>query len=130
MLDIERSVEIVNKLAEAIPEFVAHRLEGEEFNKKNIRGEIVDEMDGEKVVKSAGQIINEWHAEFDKAGEKIGELKGEEPAEVEFEDAMFNTFFQFCNNKKWGAKSWFIEVPDYLAFLKDLNTANAQPKDR
>lgn len=130
MMDIERSVLIVDKLAEVIPDFVSHRSEGEDFNKKVIRDEVKDEMDGDKVVKTAGQIINDWHTEFDKRGEQIGELKGSEIVKVEFEDAVFNTFFQFCNNRKWGAKTWFNAVPDYLEFLQDLNKANQQPKSR
>ncbi|MCX6724241.1 MAG: hypothetical protein NT155_03680 [Candidatus Staskawiczbacteria bacterium] len=130
MMDIERSVEIVNKLAEAIPEFVEHKKAGEDFNKKIIRDEIKDETEGDKVIKTAGQQIQEWHEAYDKKTDQLGDKQGNEVAEVEFDDAVFNTFFQFCNNKKWGAKTWFNAVPDYLGFLQDLNKANQQPKDR
>ena len=129
MLDIERSVVIVNKLALSIPEFVEHRKEGEDFNKKVIRDEIKDKVEGDKVI-TAGEQINEWHNQYDKKTERIGEEQGNIIVETDFEDAEFNTFFQFCNNRKWGAKTWFNDVVDYLAFLKDLNAANQQPKDR
>jgi len=130
MLDIERSVVIVNKLAEAIPEFVSHRKVGEDFNKKVIRNEIKDETKDGEVVKTIGQQIEEWHLTYDKKTDEIAEMQGNEIVEVEFEDAEFNTFFQFCNNRKWGSKTWFNVVTDYLEFLKDLNISNQQPKTK
>ena len=129
MGDIERSVEIVKKLSESIPAFVEHRNAGEDFNKKVIKNEIQDIVEGEKTI-TAGEQIEAWHKEFDKKGELIGANEGNEVVDVEFEDPVFNTFFQFCHNKKWGARMWFSEVPDYLSFLADLNQANAMPKSK
>ena len=81
-------------------------------------------------VKTGEEIIDDWTKAHDKMAEKIAQEKGDLIAEIEFEDALFNTFFQFCGNKKWGAKNWFQDVPLYLEFLQDLNKANQQPKDR
>lgn len=120
--DMEKMVAIVDKIAIALPLFKEHFEYGDELKAKIMSGQIKSNgEDGDK------NNIQKLYADFDTKTNDLIETHGKEIAEVEFEDAEFNSLFQF--NSKWG-KTWFAKVPEYIDFLKDLNETNKQPKDK
>lgn len=118
--DMEKSVKICQKMELAVPEFAKHIKDGQEFHSKVKAGEIKSNgEDGKK-----NNIIQAYE-EYDKSSEKLARDVGEKIVEIEFEDAEFNSFFQFVS--KWG-KTWFSKTEEYLNFLNDMNETNKQPK--
>ena len=115
MNEMEKMPDLLDLFEGAISEFVEIIKVGEEMNNKIISGEVT----GDDVMRSR----KEW-------GEKSRKIEAKEKGKeiiVEFENEEFNTFFQ--QFERWG-KNWFNDLREYLAFRKDLNYTNAQPKEK
>ena len=113
--EMEKTTDILAVLKESISEFVKILEEGEKLNADIITTKL-----------TTGEI-NEKKADFQKRATLLEEEIGEQEVSIEFEDEIFNTFFQQI--ERWG-KFWFIKLEPYLAFRKDLNTTNMQPKGK
>ena len=119
--EMEKTSEIFTALEEVIPDFVKLIMEGEELRKELSKTGDLPESE----IKKANE---EWQVKNKKWQQETNLLEvktGDEILEIEFENDQFNTFFQQC--ERWG-KNWFGNIKEYLAFRKDLNDTNAQPK--
>jgi hypothetical protein len=111
--EMEKTVDVIDTLAECVPDFVA-LLKDESELLMSKRGVVSQEEYG-KMATALNAQISEL------------ELKtGKNDLKCEFEDAVFNSFFQLF--EKHG-KNWFTTLTDYLAFRKEMNETNQQPKD-
>lgn len=119
--EMEQTSEIFTVLEEAIPEFVELIMEGETLRKELSKTGDLPEAETKKA-------NEDWQVKNKKWQQKTNALEtktGDEIISVEFENEQFNTFFQQC--ERWG-KNWFGNIKEYLAFRKDLNDTNSQPK--
>lgn len=121
--EMERTSEIFTILEDAIPDFVKLIMEGEELRKELAKtGELPE--DEIKKANEEWQIKNKkWQNTTNALEQKTGDLV----ISVDFENEEFNTFFQQC--ERWG-KNWFGNIKEYLAFRKDMNATNGQPKEK
>jgi len=113
--EMDRTVEILNGLEHTIPEFVKIFRDGEQLNIETQSGKIDPKKVGER------------RATYQKESGEIESKEGKVEVEIEFEDSVFNTFFQ--QTERW-AKNWFMKLEPYLEFRKDINKTNAQPKGK
>jgi len=111
--EMEKTGTILETFEEAIPEFVGMIKEGETLNKDIQTGKIKPE-----------EIAKE-KTEYGKKSNMTEGKMGDQEVSVEFENDEFNTFFQ--QFERWG-KDWFAKLDAFLAFRKDINVANKQPK--
>jgi len=115
MGEMEKTSTAIDTFKGAIPGLVEILLEGDRMNMDIQTGKI------------KGEEIMAKRAEFQKKANSLEDSTGKEEVEVSLEDDIFNTFFQ--QFEKWG-KNWFQTVETILAFRKDLNLANQQPKKK
>jgi len=111
--EMEKTGTILETFEEAIPEFVEMIKEGETLNKDIQTGKIKPEEIAEK------------KTEYGKKSNMTEGKMGDQEVSIEFENDEFNTFFQ--QFERWG-KDWFAKLDAFLAFRKDINNANKQPK--
>ena len=111
--EMEKTGTILETFEEAIPEFVEMIKEGETLNKDIQTGKIKPE-----------EIAKE-KTEYGKKSNMTEGKMGDQEVSIEFENDEFNTFFQ--QFERWG-KDWFAKLDAFLAFRKDINNANKQPK--
>ena len=111
--EMEKTGTILETFEEAIPEFVGMIKEGETLNKDIQTGKIKPE-----------EIAKE-KTEYGKKSNMTEGKMGDQEVSIEFENDEFNTFFQ--QFERWG-KDWFAKLDAFLAFRKDINVANKQPK--
>jgi len=113
--ELESTTAILDKLKEAIPEFVNSVLEGEKMNDKIILGRVNDEE------------VKKIRADYFNESNKLELEKGKEEVTVEFENEEFNTFFQ--QFERWG-RFWFMKLEAFLEFRKEMCATNSQPKEK
>lgn len=107
--EMEKTSEVFDVLEAAVPTFVEAIMEGDELRKELAKNE-------------AWQVKNKiWQAKTNALEQK----EGEEIISIDFENEVFNTFFQ--QFERWG-KEWFGNIKEFLEFRKQLNITNAQPK--
>jgi len=113
--EMEATANILELFRESIPEYVALLKEGEQMTTDLQSGE----MPTEEMLKARN--------EFSKKAIQQEKKNGEEMIEISFENSDFGTFFQ--QFERWG-KNWFAKLEVYLAFRKDMNETNKQPKGK
>jgi Skp family chaperone for outer membrane proteins len=112
--EMERMMAILETLEDNIPEF-AKLLKGETKDLQTKREKFTDEEYAKKV------------SDLNKRISDVESKEGEKVISVEFEDADFNTFYQFFEKS---GKNWFATVQEYLTYRRDLNDTNQQPKQK
>lgn len=112
--DMEKSLVILEAIKPSIEVFIESTKKSEELNLKIATGAL------------SGDDAKKAQQSFITIAKKLESTEGEKKVSIEFENDEFNTFFQFF--EKWG-KNWFNTVGDYLAFRRDLNDTNQQPKE-
>jgi hypothetical protein len=113
--EIEKVSDILDLFRDSISDFVKLIEEGEQLQ-KDIQSK---RFTTEQITKKRGDFQTKSNILEDKKGKAL--------IEVEFEDAVFNTFFQLF--EKWG-KNWFREIGSFIAFRKELNATNQQAKGK
>ena len=113
--EMEKTADILDTLKEPIPEFVEMLEEGEILNKDI------------QAARLAAEEIIAKKKDFQTRSNLLEGEKGEEEITLEFENDVFNTFFQ--QFERWG-RVWFFKLEPYLAFRKDMTTTNSQPKGK
>ena len=111
--EMEKTADILNSFKEVISDFTEVLIEGEKLNTDIQTGKLTPEE------------MNEKRMDFQKKSNLLEQQKGNEEISIEFENEVFNTFFQ--QFERWG-KEWFYKLEPYLAFRKDMNVTNSQPK--
>jgi len=119
--EMEKTSEVFEVLEAAVPTFVEAIMEGDELRKELAK--TGDLPEGKiKEANEAWQVKNKsWQARTNALEQK----EGEEVISIDFENEVFNTFFQ--QFERWG-KEWFGNIKEFLEFRKQLNITNAQPK--
>ncbi len=112
--EMESTANILENLKEGAGEFVALMEEGEKMNNDIASGKL-----------SGPEAIMGARVDFTKKSTSLEDKTGEEIVDIQFEDNDFNTFFQ--QFERWG-KNWFGKLDTFLAFRKDMNVTNGQPK--
>jgi len=113
--EIEKVSDILDLFRDSISDFVKLIEEGEQLQ-KDIQSK---RFTTEQITKKRGDFQTKSNILEDKKGKAL--------IEVEFEDAVFNTFFQLF--EKWG-KNWFQEIGSFIAFRKEMNATNQQTKGK
>ena len=113
--EIEKVSDILDLFRDSISDFVKLIEEGEQLH-KDIQSK---KFKTEQIVEKRGK--------FQAKSNALEDRKGKELVEIEFEDAVFNTFFQLF--EKWG-KNWFQEIGSFIAFRKEMNATNQQTKGK
>ncbi len=125
--EMEKTSEVFEVSEAAIPNFVEAIMEGEELRKELAKTGDLPEAKL-KEANEAWQIKNKiWQAKTNALEQK----EGEEIIAVEFENEVFNTFFQQFERWAKGDErnpGWFANLKEFLTFRKELNATNAQPK--
>ena len=111
--EMEKTADLLDTLKESIPEFSKVLEEGEKLNTDIQAGKLKPDE------------LMEKKTDFQKRSNSLEQEKGEQEISIEFETDAFNTLFQ--QFERWG-REWFFKLEPYLAFRKDLNTTNQQPK--
>ncbi|NCO11884.1 hypothetical protein GW924_04795, partial [Candidatus Pacearchaeota archaeon] len=112
--EIESASKVLDKLEEAVPEFVKIIEEGEVIG---------NEMMGRKMTPE----LQKRRGEYLKKTNEIENKHGKEIVKIELEDEDFNAFFQQC--ERW-SKNWFGRINGFLDFRKELTKANSEPKKK
>ena len=113
--EMKKVADILDSFKEVIPDFAEVLIEGEQLNTDIQSGK----LDPEKIA--------EGKTEFQKKSNLLEQQKGNEEVTIEFENDVFNTFFQ--QFERWG-KEWFFKLEPYLEFRKDMNVTNQQSKKK
>ena len=107
--EMEKTADLIGILKKAIPDFAAMIEKGEKIG-SDFRARRISEKDIVGVRKAFRVESNDFE-----------EAHGKEVISIEFETAIFDTFFaQF---ERWG-KNWFLKLNDYLAFRGYMKEAN------
>ena len=112
--EIESASNVLDKLKEAIPEFVKIIEEGEAIGNEMMRGKMTPELQKKR-------------EEYLKKTSEIESKEGKKVVKIELEDEDFKNFFQQC--ERW-SKNWFNRINGLMDFRKELNKANSAPKKK
>ena len=112
--EIESASNVLDKLKEAIPEFVKIIEEGEAIGNEMMRGKMTPELQKKR-------------EEYLKKTSEIESKEGKKVVKIELEDEDFKNFFQQC--ERW-SKNWFNRIDGLMDFRKELNKANSAPKKK
>ena len=108
--EMEKTITVLETLKGGISEFVDLINESEQIGKDIRAGKIKDPAKAQQ--------------DFLVKSEKIESEKRSEVIEIEFEDEIFNTFFQLFD--RWG-KNWFNKIEEFLSCRRDINDTNSKP---
>ena len=114
MGEIESASKVIEKLKEAIPEFVKIIEEGEAIGNQMMMGKMTPELQKRR-------------EEYLKKTNEIESKNGKEIVKIELENEDFKNFFQQC--ERW-SKNWFNRIDGLMDFRKELNKTNSEPKKK
>lgn len=109
--------DILPTLAEKLKDFIKFREESDVVNASFTAGDVSEE-DASKKIREIAIEANKWEQKH-----------GREIESFDFDNNVFNTFFQ--QFERWG-KMWFSTLEDFIEFRKHMNETNKQsgkPKD-
>jgi len=112
--EIESASKVIEKLKEAIPEFVKIIEEGEAIGNQMMMGKMTPELQKRR-------------EEYLKKTNEIESKNGKEIVKIKLENEDFKNFFQQC--ERW-SKNWFGRIDGLMDFRKELNKTNSEPKKK